>query len=868
MTPPVMARDASSVAIACPPGKIAGLDGVGCTTKTAEIERELAIRRGKSVAPDISTSEVGREAMTRLNGEDNQPSAIVDKARQNQQNTSTPRPERIEIAQNEFQDFIFNTTGKALPIFGSSLFGEVPSVFAPVQNIPVTPDYVLGPGDELLIRVWGAIDVDVRRFIDRNGQINIPKVGTFSMAGIRIGEAESYLQTKIGRVFRNFELNVTIGQLRSVQIFVVGHARQPGTYTLPSLSTLVNALFASGGPSANGSMRRIQLKRAGKLVTELDLYDFLARGDRTGDERLQSGDVVIIPSVGSRVAVTGAFAIPAVYELKQTRAILSDVLELGGGVGVTTSVAKATRERIDKARTSPRVIEEITLGERGANVEIQDGDIITLLPISPRFDNAVTLKGNVANPMRYPWKKGMRISDLLPDKENLIPLSYWKKQNEGVGSSRLLRREVNWDYATIQRLQPNQLTTRLISFRLDMAINGNASENLELFPGDIVTIYSPDEIPPKTEQSVTIVGSLVGGNSRFVWRPGMRIKDLIPSTDWLIDKYDYWTNLKSDGHKTDINWGHANIRRQVVSDLSVTTIPFDLGSAVLQGDSINNLLLQSGDEVLIYSKSEISISPSKQARYIRLEGEVAAPGVYLAKPGETLRQLVFRTGGVTSDAHVHAAEFVRESTRILQQARLNESADQYERAISQAASQNTRNVLSVEDAAGQSASLHAQKELLTRMRAIKATGRVVLEVPVDAAGLVGIPDIALEDGDRFFVPGYISSVNVMGSVYNSNSYVYRPGRSVSDYLALAGGVTSDGDDDELYVVHANGSVTSKRQSGWLLSALSGRIVEPGDTIIAPVKIERTNRWTKELKDWTQILYQFGLGVAAIKTLRQ
>ena len=227
------------------------------------------------------------------------PPAVPQKPAVTTQPGLAPQPQiPTEFQRTEFQEFVAQSVGRYLPLFGYNLFEGVPTTFAPVDNVPVTPDYVVGPGDELLIRAWGQVDIDYRAVVDRNGMINIPRVGNVTVAGIRYQDLSGYLRNAIGRIFRNFELLVTLGQLRSIQIFVVGQAQRPGSYTVSSLSTLVNAVFASGRPLARGSMRRIQLKRGDKMVTEFDLYDLLLRGDKSKDAQLLPGDVIYIPPVG------------------------------------------------------------------------------------------------------------------------------------------------------------------------------------------------------------------------------------------------------------------------------------------------------------------------------------------------------------------------------------------------------------------------------------------------------------------------------------------------------------------------------------------------------------------------------------------
>ncbi|HEX6268550.1 MAG TPA: SLBB domain-containing protein, partial [Burkholderiales bacterium] len=327
---------------------------------------------------------------------------------------AAPAPEAQES--NDFQQFIEQSVGQRLPLYGYNLFHRAPSTFAPVENIPVTPDYVIGPGDELLIRAWGQIDVDYRATVDRNGMINIPRVGSIPVAGVRYRDLTGHVKTSVSRNFRNFELLVTMGQLRSVQIFVVGQARTPGAYTVSSLSTLVNAIFAAGGPSTRGSMRAIQLKRGNDTVTEFDVYDLLLRGDKSKDAALLPGDVIYFPPIGALAAISGAVKNPAIYELKGPTA-MATLLDYAGGLTTTAQTRRVSIERIQDRES--RVVDQLTLDMGGLARTIQDGDLVSILSISPRFENAITLRGNVAEPLRYPYQSGMRVRDLIPEREAL-----------------------------------------------------------------------------------------------------------------------------------------------------------------------------------------------------------------------------------------------------------------------------------------------------------------------------------------------------------------------------------------------------------------------------------------------------------------
>ncbi len=329
----------------------------------------------------------------------------------------------------EFQQAIANSIGKMLPIYGASLFRNPPSTFAPVNQVPVTPDYVIGPGDELRVQAWGQVTMNGRYTVDRAGDIYIPQLGSVHVAGLHYAQVQDYLKSQMGRVFRNFDLNVNMGQLRSIQVFVVGQARRPGSYTISSLSTLVNAIFATGGPKPEGSLRHIQLKRGGKLIVDFDLYALLEYGDKSKDEPLLPGDVIYIPPVGPQVAVAGSVNSPAIYELKSADSTtVGDVLELAAGLTSVASNENVRLERVDDRRM--RSITLIPLDTTGRGTVLHDGDLLELVAVVNQYKDAVTLRGNVANPGRYAWKPGMHLLDLIPNREALVTRDYWLRQSQ------------------------------------------------------------------------------------------------------------------------------------------------------------------------------------------------------------------------------------------------------------------------------------------------------------------------------------------------------------------------------------------------------------------------------------------------------
>ena len=346
----------------------------------------------------------------------------------------------------EFQKFVYASVGQRLTIFGANLFVNAPSTFAPVDRAPVPSDYVVGPGDQLLIRGWGQVDINVRATVDRSGNVYVPKVGMISVTGVKFSELVPYLKGVISRNFRNFDLSVSMGQLRSIQIFVVGQARRPGSYTVSSLSSLVNAVFYSGGPLNTGSMRRIQLRRGDAVVVEFDLYDLLLRGDKSKDVTLLPGDVIFIPPVGPQVAMVGSVNTPAVYELKGNTT-LAEAVKLAGGFTALTDNNKATVERVEQGdHQTFRRVEDFPLNDSGLSRLLQNADIVRIAPMLPRFEETVTLRGNVAWPGRYPWHDGMRIRDLIPSKEALLTRDFWRQQNPVYSATGEVRLSPNTGY--------------------------------------------------------------------------------------------------------------------------------------------------------------------------------------------------------------------------------------------------------------------------------------------------------------------------------------------------------------------------------------------------------------------------------------
>src|ERR1035441_2679835 len=338
--------------------------------------------------------------------------------------SGTPAPPE---SLTEFQKFTASTTRQVLPIFGADLFQNVPSTFAPLDRAPIPPNYVVGPDDEVRVRVWGQVNFNANLAVSRAGDIFLPQIGAVHIAGLPFSDVEQQIRTAVGRIYRNFDLRVDLGRIRAIQVYVTGVARRPGVYTISSLSTLVDALFESGGPSVQGSMRRIELRRSGKTISRFDLYDLLIRGESSNDGKLLSGDVIYVPPVGPQVAILGSVRRAAIYELLDGETI-AELIKDAGGTSAMASETRVSLERIENHQARHSM--EIALDNAGLTTRLEEGDILRIFSIVPQYRNTVTLRGNVANPGRFAFHEGMRPNDLIPDRESLITRDYWWRRTQ------------------------------------------------------------------------------------------------------------------------------------------------------------------------------------------------------------------------------------------------------------------------------------------------------------------------------------------------------------------------------------------------------------------------------------------------------
>jgi protein involved in polysaccharide export with SLBB domain len=721
--------------------------------------------------------------------------------------------------------------------FGYEFFKNSSQMLATMDSLPVGNDYILGPGDTLNLNIWGAINSRRELTVDRNGEIMIPNVGMIKVWGLTYEQGRDAINKAIGRYYKNYEMSLTLGRLRTIQVYVVGEVEAPGSYSVSSLATVVNALTAAGGPARNGSLRGIKVTRAGQPPQEVDLYEMFLTGDRSKDIRLQNGDTIFVPVIGPVVAVAGEVRRPAIYEIKGTES-LPDVIKMAGGIAATGYTGRIQVERIADNSTRVALDYEPKDGSIDAalgTIKVMDRDMIKVFPVQEATRQVVSLKGNVLRPGEFQYRKGMRLNDLIPGFQVLLPESYL-------------------DSVEITRLSPPDFHREILTANLRRAVAGNESDNILLQEQDTVKVFSRWEMEEKPRVSVN--GAVVNPGT-FDYYPGMTVRDLI-------------TAAGSPKRNAFLETGELS-RIVVTGDkANPSRLTLDLRKA-LAGDPLHNLALQSDDVLIVRSVTDWFDASDK---FIVLRGEVRFPGVYSVARGERLSSVIARSGGYTDRAYLRGAKFFRRSVRESQQKRMDEIVVKTEKDVLQKQAALASVAASKEELDATKASLDALMKSLERMKEMKAQGRVVIRLATVEELQKSSFDVVVEGGDELEVPARPSVVSVLGQVFNPISFVFQPeSPSLGSYLNMAGGLTNDADSSEMYVIKIDGTVFSRQQSSfglrwsdetrsWGFGGFMASPLDPGDTLVVPQKIQRT-AWMREIKDITQILANVALTAGTI-----
>ena len=725
----------------------------------------------------------------------------------------------------------------ALEPFGYDLFQKNEIGFDPPMAGPVPPDYVLGPGDSIRVQLFGNVNGIYEFEVSRDGALNLPELGPITVSGLPFSEFRQNLKNRVDEMLIGTQVSVTMGQLRTVRVFVLGDAARPGSYVVSSLATISSALYRSGGLSEIGSMRSIALKRQGTTVATLDLYDLLLKGDTSTDHCLQSGDVIFVPPIGNTIGVAGAVRRPAIYEVK-AKTTVADVIQLAGGLNSEAFPEAARLERIDPEKG--RIVLSVDAdAAAGKGIAVMNGDTLIIPVVLPDVSDAVVLNGHVQRPGTYQWHSGMRLTDLVPSALDLVP-------------------GADANYVLIRRKSKIDRSVDVLSADLRAALQNPGSADDVLLQGrDSVHIFSLefgrqrvispilDELRLQSQFGTPFNEVTVGGQVRapgqYPLEAGMRISHLI----------------RAGGNLRESAYAHeAELTRFAVIDgeyRAKEIVDVDL-NAILRGDSTADIELTAHDYL------SISLVPDWNVNWsVSLDGEVRFPGTYQVLQGETLSQLLARAGGLTDHAFPQGVIFLREALREREREQMDILAARMEADLT-AMSLETLETTGTE-------ALQTGRTLLAQLRNAEPVSRLVIDIEEITRRVDGdtslIQDIELRDGDRLLVPVLSQEVTVIGEAQQPTSHLYQPGLSRDDYIQLSGGLTTRADKKLIYVVRASGAVIASNQSKWFGRGGSTEI-RAGDTVIVPLETDRI----RPLTFWTnvtQILYQGVIAVAAIKT---
>jgi protein involved in polysaccharide export with SLBB domain len=900
-------------------GAVSGLDGLGRTPRVSLENPPLASER--NLATDSSMSGRNTKPMVRPQGyRVGAPGAEKELAPV----AMLRRPNPYADIPSLYDMYVQASSRDREPErFGLEVFrnGTRDSDAIPM-DLPVGPDYVVGPGDGLAIDLWGGVSQRLFRVVDREGRVALPEAGPVLVSGRTLGEVQQAVQQVLRSQFRDVSADVSLSRLRTVRVYVVGDVAEPGAYDISSLSTPLNALFAAGGVTPRGSLRTLKHYRGKQIVEEVDAYDLLLHGVRGDLGRLENGDTLLVPPIGPQVTIEGMVRRPAIYEL-QGETTLEDALELAGGILPAAALQHIEVQRLDahEKRTmlsldlAPNIDADALTKQLGA-FKIQDGDQIHIFPIAPYNEKVIYLQGHVLRPGRYSYNDGMKLTDLISSYNDLLP--------EPAGR-----------YAEIVRLNAPDYRPSVESFDLSAALASPATAP-KLQPLDTVRVFSRYDFEPPPSVwvggDVRAPGSyrtsgkahlrdaiyLAGGilpdaslNSTQLFRTEadgkMRILSVNlgealagnPVDNLLLEprdrilvhrnttKVDPPTvsvtgqvvspgryPLTSNMHVEDLIRVAGGLKRSadpVKADLTRyregdaphispgENLPIEL-SAVMNGEPSENIPLRDGDVLAIReSPGWNDIGATVTAR-----GELQHPGSYGIKPGERLSSVLERAGGFSAQGYPYGTVLMRREVRDLE---MKSYAEMVQRIK---AEQVNLKAMPEADADQKNAKLTALAQTettLTQLQANAPIGRVVIHIQPNLSAWKNTPaDVPLRNGDVLVVPKKANYVMITGQVFNPTAISFRPGHSAKWYLSQAGGLTPLADKKAVFVVRADGSVIAAKNnsSGWFSGDPLSAALKPGDSIVVPEKAPKIGgrNWATILQS-AQVASSVALAVAYI-----
>lgn len=806
----------------------------------------------------------------------------VDLSQAQAQATNSESPSQLEEAATQeprdSEDDELNknkeNNGKAngLKRFGLGLFASSPSTFAPTNDSPVPSDYPVGPGDEIVVQLFGKVNVTHRLLVNREGVINFPTLGPISVAGLAFSDVRASITQRVQEQMIGVRSDITLGQLRSMQIFVMGEAHKPGAYTVSALTTLSQAIYHSGGFNNSGALRNVQLKRDGQVVQILDMYDLLLKGDTSSDVRLLPGDVVWIAPVADVVTIEGQVQRPAIYEIKSGETY-QDLIAMAGGLRINAFAERSQVKRLLSGE-SVELIDLNLTDIRVLNQPARRGDILTVATRTNPLTNVIQVIGDVSHPGLLEWRDGMTISDVFQSQDSAFNPT------------------ADLDYALVVREINHQRDIKVLQFSLaDALLNPAGTNNLSLNNGDQLIIFSRNGVDRDngtTEETIQsldqaqrqarqdkqeisaqlVIDSNQATNSRrallapvlFRLQQQARYGEPAPIVELvgelrypgrypITQQHDLNQLLTAAGGLTANAYSNrAELTRAAINqaDNRANIEQVNL-TAVLNGDY--QVVVKPRDRLSVFERPDV-----RQQNTITLQGEVRFPGNYTVLPGDTLAQVIERAGGLTEFAHPQGAVFTREALRLQEQKLLTQYAADMRREVAKKSFNADSRVSSVITNPDKTL---AFIEEATKSRAL---GRMVVQLDEVIAGQPSA-NFMLEDGDFLYVPKFRNTISIMGEVQVGITYLLDPSLTVKDYINRAGGIKKQADEGRIFVVRADGSVFTPNTSFWF--GRRNETLNPGDTIVVPVDTDyrdALNVWTAA----TQILYQTGVAVNALK----
>ncbi|WP_050936822.1 SLBB domain-containing protein [Vibrio harveyi] len=799
---------------------------------------------------------------------------------------------------------------QGLKRFGLDLFAGSPTTFAPISDVPVPADYTVGAGDEIVIQLFGKENTTHRLRVNRAGIINFPSLGPIQVAGMTFSDVRDSLNQRVKEQMIGVRSDISLGEMRTMQVFVMGDAYKPGAYTVSALTTISQAIYYSGGFSESGALRNVQLKRNGQVIRKLDMYDLLLKGDARNDIRLLPGDVVFIGALGNTISIGGEINRPAIYEIKPGETY-KQAIQMAGGF-----TANAYSDQIEVKRYAAKGARDaLTLNfsqSYDQQTKVKDGDTVNVLKKNEELTRYVQIEGDVRHPGFIEWKSGLRIADLFqsvdtsfnstadvnyavvvreinPQRDievyqvnlaNAI-LSPTSKDNLKLNSrDRILvfNRFNNEDLDTLadqqtvtkaktleqaqlqaqqEQLKEQEVMNSSVAVSSAAPLEKGSKQSKIVFRGKEITKDDFEALKQNTRRTLLAPVLLqLQQQSRLGLAP--QIAEVFgevkhPGRYPITPRMTISTLIEAAGGLTynafTIN---AELARTVINSkderASIDVERIDLRQAI-QGSTADDAIIVGRDRLNILEKPNVKLQST-----VTLQGEVRFPGTYTVRQGETLGELLVRAGGLTEFAHPQGAIFTREALRLQEQKLLNQyAADMRAETAKKTfrADSNMGSVISDPD---------KTLKFVEEASRSKALGRMVVQlnrILKDERSA----DFMLEDGDFLFVPTFRNTVSIMGEVQVPITYLLDNKLDVDDYLNKAGGAKKQADEERIFVVRADGSVYKPTSGYWFGN--NHEELKAGDTIVVPIDTD----YRDALSTWTaatQILYQTGVAINALK----